>query len=635
MGSTTLSMATNFSANSAAAKAEQMLGVVQRLEPNQVFSTHLSKLAPAVIKNELNRIPTGVDTVSARVAAKSSVCFGSALANFYGDDGVNNCERSVCNLARTIQDVAKCEGIMGVEGAPMERQEALHATISSVILDKPNEDDVARCFGSLRQSAARFGKLLSSDVFRDIKLELTELKFLPDGNMGFQFHCDKTQDVALSVEALLAMVEKKRKNLSEESIKALMKKLDNPKNGILCKDGQSYTFSRLQFLRLKVALLGGEVKAWYPGTLMVIGWVRDAKTLKHREGLKRFLERASRVTNDFILKSPVHALSNIYENLSEARTLDKRFGVSLRHKGELVKLMRVEWLLSRALMPKSIVLVHSAGAEFNDDYLDPDTGNPCPHDPDLCETGTRKSREFGRVLRNMQERFPDFLDNFVVLSSPMRRSVKTAINIVEQISANQTSMLNDGNPAICKKIFVETSLCKAGWRLNSLLVDGDHSAKGRLGEIFRPAKAWGRMLPIEIAKEEDQFGLGRLRYENSIVEVAQNSGASPVGGVQDRVTESYQRFPKDGKVSDFQERCNRLVGAMQSSPGLAQKNVVLVTHREVFGEISRRVFGSKGAPDLAKQQDMSLPKHRVVHLTQAVTGEWRPLSMQPPLKSAS
>lgn len=83
-----------------ASQTGQMLDVVRNLDPTRAFTTHLSKLTPAEIEQNLTAIPDGVNPEAARKAGAGSVCLGSSLCNFYTDPEINADEQAICLAAQ-------------------------------------------------------------------------------------------------------------------------------------------------------------------------------------------------------------------------------------------------------------------------------------------------------------------------------------------------------------------------------------------------------------------------------------------------------------------------------------------------------------------------------------------------------
>lgn len=148
-----------------------------------------------------------------------------------------------------------------------------------------------------------------------------------------------------------------------------------------------------------------------------------------------------------------------------------------------------------------------------------------------------------------------------------------------------------------------------------------------LGRSFvQPAHAWGKRQNVEIADAQDQFGLGHLKYvEQDMPELTPVEDSDSDTSSDSAIEESYRRFPTDREVSDFRERCNRVVAALQSSPSLANKHVIMETHREVFNAILSRIDPEQRhrATTSANDDLNGLPVERLVHLRPSDSGTWR------------
>lgn len=295
---------------------EAQITVLKNLEHYKCLMNHLSKKSPDKLKQK--RIHH----------VKPSI--GNTIVDEYTNKTLSH-KIHILVLAKRILLIGKKLGIIGESDCPMEPQVRLHSTISTLILDKQTYDDYNLNTQNLKQNSPKIKEILSSEKLRNLNLVLESWKMLPDGNLGLQFACDPNQNIQIGHKTFKKIINKKGTTLNLEQKRRIYKSLINypnaydPKKNIL-------TLTRLQSIRLNLALAGAEVKSFHPGTLMVIAWTKDANSLKNNQNANIFMKKIDNLVSKNIgLK---YIPDNIKEFAYNERTLHPNMTVDFEKKGK-------------------------------------------------------------------------------------------------------------------------------------------------------------------------------------------------------------------------------------------------------------------------------------------------------------
>lgn len=250
--------------------------------------------------------------------------YGNTIVDLFSNNASNN-KIHYLFIIRKIQRIANKLGIMGTNGEPMVPQKRIHATLSSVILDKENIDKYTDTFKSLERNSQNIKELLNSNEFKKISLILNSWKFCDDGNLGLQFDTDTRQNKTITKKEFVSLFNNPRITLSLEDKKTLFKKIIEFPD-VYDKKNNTLTFTSLQWAKLKLALEGAEIKAFHKGTLLCIGWVKNLDKLKNHENLVKFIDTVNNKISPYIGYS--HEIDNLVEIAYKERTLNSDVSIS-------------------------------------------------------------------------------------------------------------------------------------------------------------------------------------------------------------------------------------------------------------------------------------------------------------------
>lgn len=231
---------------------------------------------------------------------------------------------------------------MGNDNSPMLPQKRLHSTITALVLDQPTKSDYQKTVFRLKKHADKFHAIAHSQELKELKLVLDTWKILPDGNLGLQFNCDPSQNTTISLTDLHDMLEQQGAHLKPNQKKSILDTIMN--NSTIYKpDNPTLTFTRLQWIRLKLALAGAEIKAYHPGTLMVVAWTRDAEALKNHSNLPHFIDTVHDLVQSY--RGLAHDMDRTKEFAYKSRTQHPDYTTDLEKTGRYAKFLGKDHLL--------------------------------------------------------------------------------------------------------------------------------------------------------------------------------------------------------------------------------------------------------------------------------------------------
>lgn len=294
---------------------KEQISVFNNLEHHRCLSNHYSKKSPDKLKQDnLHHIKPSI---------------GNTVVDEYTNRSLSR-KIHILVLAKRILKLGKKLGIIGDSDCPMQPQVRLHSTISSLILDKQNYETYTLNNQSLKQNSSKIKEVLSSEKLRNLNLVFETWKILPDGNLGLQFSCDPEQNIQIKHNDLKEMIEKKGKHLTLEQKNYIYNSLTNYPN-VYDPNKNIFTLTRLQSIRLDLALAGAEIKSFIPGTFMVIAWTKDATALKNHVNAIKFFEKINNLASKNL------GLDYIPDNIKEfaynERTLHPNMTVDFKKKG--------------------------------------------------------------------------------------------------------------------------------------------------------------------------------------------------------------------------------------------------------------------------------------------------------------
>lgn len=260
----------------------------------------------------------------------TSPSVGNTLVDVYSNRTLSH-KLHIYALSKKILLSGKKLGIWGGEDSPMLPQLLLHSTITSLILDKPNYQEYYSVVNDLTKKSKQITEVFNSKDLKELELVLYNWKMCPDGNLGIEFKCNPKQDVRLTSKEFLNVVKHDRASLDLEQKKRIMESLlSQPK--VYDKKNYIINLTRLQWIRLNLALAGAQVKTFYPGTFMVVGWTKDADKLRNHQNLNEFMTRIDSLVKNQIGTS--YRLDSVKEFAYIERTLNPDFTVDTGKTGK-------------------------------------------------------------------------------------------------------------------------------------------------------------------------------------------------------------------------------------------------------------------------------------------------------------